>query len=118
MTKVVDVVAALAVMTGLFFGVRFFSRAYFRYRDSRIIICPETNEQALVEVDAVHAALTSAWGQPDIRLRNCWRWPLNENCGQECLTQLDVASPDRLVRGVLMRWAEIEEARAKQTVSL
>ena len=109
MTTVVYVIAALAVMTGLFFVVRFFSRAYFRYRDSRVIICPDTNEQAVVEVDAVHAALTSALGQPDIRLRNCWRWPLYENCGQECLTQLDVAPADCLVSGVLMRWYDLKQ---------
>ena len=63
MTNVVYVIAALAVMTGLFFGVRYFIRAYCRYRDSRIIICPDSKEQAMVEVDAVHAALTSVLGQ-------------------------------------------------------
>ena len=104
MTIVVYVIAALVVMAGLFFVVRHFGRAYFLYRDSKIVICPDSQEQAIVEVDAAHAALTSICGQPDIRLRNCWRWPLNENCGQECLTQLDVASPDCLVSGVLMRW--------------
>ncbi|MGH9874753.1 MAG: hypothetical protein ACRD9S_20045 [Pyrinomonadaceae bacterium] len=109
MTTIVYVAAALAVLAVLFWVTRFFSRAYFRYRDSRVIICPDSHEQAVVEVDAVHAALTSAVGQPDIRLRNCWRWPLNQNCGQECLTQLDVAAPDCLVSGVLMRWYDLKQ---------
>ena len=101
----VGIVAATAlVLAAIFVLGRYLVRAYARYRDSKIITCPETGESAIVEVDAVHAALTSLVGQPDIRLQNCWRWPLNENCGQECLTQLDVASPECLVSGVLMRW--------------
>src|SRR4029079_7109787 len=36
--------------------------------------------------------------------KDCSRWPIKEQCGQECLMDLDVA-PDRcLVSGVLMRW--------------
>jgi len=104
MTLVLYVVVTGLVATSLFFGIRYFVRAYIRYRDSRLIICPNNAEAAIVEVDAVHAALTSAFGQPDIRLQNCWRWPLYQNCGQECLVQLDVAPPECLVRGVLMRW--------------
>ncbi len=104
MTTVVYLIATLLVGTGLFFGIRYFVRAYFRYKDSKIITCPDTGKAAIVEVDAVHAALTSMVGEPDIRLQNCWRWPLHENCGQECLTQLDVAPAECLVQGVLMRW--------------
>ncbi|HLO00020.1 MAG TPA: hypothetical protein VK208_16290 [Pyrinomonadaceae bacterium] len=104
MTQVIYVVAIALLATILFFGIRYFVRQYVRYRDSRVITCPENGEAAIVEVDAVHAALTSAIGQPDIRLQNCGRWPLHQNCGQECLLQLDVAPPECLVHGVLMRW--------------
>lgn len=104
MTTVAYLIATLLVGTGLFFLIRYLVRAYFHYKDSRIITCPNTGEAAIVEVDAVHAALTSMVGEPDIRLQNCWRWPLHENCGQECLTQLDVAPAECLVQGVLMRW--------------
>jgi len=101
--------AAMAlVLAALFVLGRYLVLAYVRYRDSKMITCPETGEAAIVEVDAMHAALTSLVGQPDIRLQNCWRWPLNENCGQECLTQLDVASPECLVGGVLMRWYDFK----------
>jgi hypothetical protein len=104
MTTVLFLTATVLVMTGLFFAIRHFVRAYFRYRDSHIIICPDNKEQAMVEVDAMHAAMTSVLGQPDIRLQNCWRWPLHADCDQECLAQLHVAPEDSLVRGVLMRW--------------
>lgn len=108
MTLVVYVVVTTLVATSLFLGIRYFVRAYLRYRDSRLITCPQNGEAAIVEVDAVHAALTSALGQPDIRLQNCWRWPIHQACGQECLLQLEVASPECLVRGVLMRWYEFK----------
>ena len=104
MTLVMYVVITALVTTVLFLGIRYFVRAYVRYRDSRIIICPGNGEAAIVEVDAVHAALTSALGQPDVRLQNCARWPLNQSCGQECLVQLDLAPEECLVRGVMMRW--------------
>lgn len=108
MTLAEYVIVTGLVATGLFLGVRYFVRAYARYRDSRSIICPGNNEAAIVEVDAVHAALTSVLGQPDIRLQNCWRWPIHQACGQECLLQLDVAPAECLVRGVLMRWYEFK----------
>ena len=105
---VVYLVAAGLLATSLFFAIRYLVREYIRYRDSRIITCPDNGEAAIVEVDAIHAALTSALGQPDIRLQNCGRWPLLQNCGQECLVQMDVAPPECLVRGVLMRWYEFK----------
>lgn len=105
---VVYLVAAGLLATSLFFAIGYFVREYIRYRDSRIITCPDNGEAAIVEVDAIHAALTSALGQPDIRLQNCGRWPLLQNCGQECLVQMDVAPPECLVRGVLMRWYEFK----------
>jgi hypothetical protein len=96
------VITSLAA--ALLFGIRWLVRSSSKYRGSRIVTCPETKSPTFVEVDALHASLTSIVGPPDIRLRDCSRWPINEQCGQECLTDLDVA-PDRcLVSGVLMRW--------------
>ena len=102
---------AIAYVTGvlllgavIYFSVRYFARARERFGGGQVIICPETGEQAMVEVDVRHAAVTSLLGQPEIRLESCWRWPLNQECGQECLVELDVAPPECLVRSVLMKW--------------
>jgi hypothetical protein len=103
MTVAYIIVAALVVVA-IYFGVRHFVRATGEFGGSRVIICPETGKQAMVEVDTRRAALTSLAGQTDIRLQSCWRWPLNEGCGQECLLQLDVAPDDCLVRSVLTKW--------------
>ena len=92
------------VATALYFGILWLVRAYSRYRGTKIVTCPKTGRPAIVEIDALHASLTSTVGLPDIRLENCWRWPLKEQCGQECLTDLDVAPGQCLVSGVLMRW--------------
>jgi hypothetical protein len=76
-------IVTVLVVIALYFGVRYLVRAFQRYQGTRIVTCPETGRPAIVEVDAIHAALTSAAGIPDIRIENCWRWPLKENCGQE-----------------------------------
>ena len=103
MTIVYGLVAALLVV-GTYFGVRYFIRARQKFSGERVIICPETGKQAMVEVDAAHAAATSLLGRTDLRLENCWRWPIKQDCGQECLLQLDVAAEDCLVRSVLEKW--------------
>ena len=88
----------------LWFGIRWLIRSFSRYRGTRIVTCPETKKPAIVEVDALHASLTSTVRLPDIRLQDCTRWPIKEQCGQECLMDLDVAPERCLVSGVLMRW--------------
>jgi hypothetical protein len=97
-------IVTLLLATALYFGIQWFVRTYSRYRGTRIVTCPETGKPAIVEIDALHASLTSTVGLPDIRLRHCARWPLLEQCGQECLENLDVAPSQCLVSGVLARW--------------
>ena len=97
------IVAVLAATT-VYFGIRWLARVYSRYMGSRVVTCPDTGWPTIVEVDALHASLTSTVGLPDIRLKECTRWPLNKQCGQECLAKMDVAPDQCLVSGVLMRW--------------
>ena len=101
-TGLVIVMALLAA--ALWFGIRWLVRSSSKYRGTRIVTCPETKRPAIVEVDALHASLTSTVSLPDIRLQDCTRWPIKEQCGQECLMNLDVAPERCLVSGVLMRW--------------
>lgn len=97
-------IVLVLIATASFFGIRWLVTAYSRYRGTKIVTCPETGRPAVVEVDALHASLTSTVGPPDIRLEKCSRWPIKEQCGQQCLTDLDVAPDQCLVSGVLMRW--------------
>src|SRR5512141_3241215 len=96
------IVALIGV--AIYFGIRFFVRARQQFSGERVIICPETGKQAIVELDTRHAAITSLFGQTDLRLDNCARWPIKQDCGQECLLQFDVAPAECLVRSVLEKW--------------
>jgi hypothetical protein len=103
-TAVGSLIAIIAIAAALGFGIRWLVRSFSKYRGSRIVTCPETKKPAIVEVDSLHASLTSTVGLPDIRLEECSRWPIKEQCGQECLIYLDVEPKRCLVSGVLMRW--------------
>jgi hypothetical protein len=103
-TAVGSLIALVAIAAALWFGIRWLVRSSSRYRGTQIVTCPETKKPAIVEVDSLHASLTSTVGLPDIRLEDCSRWPIKGKCGQECLTNLDVAPESCLVSGVLMRW--------------
>ena len=94
----------IAIAVALWCGIRWLVRSFSKYRGTRIVTCPETQRPAIVEVDSLQASLTSTVSLPDIRLKDCSRWPIKERCGQECLIDLDVAPDRSLVSGVLMRW--------------
>jgi hypothetical protein len=97
------VAIAVTIVVAVYFGVRYFVRASQKFGGERIIICPETGKQAMVELDVRRAAISSLLGQTDLRLENCWRWPIKQDCGQECLLQLEM-DENCLVRSVLEKW--------------
>jgi hypothetical protein len=68
-------------------------RAYLRYRGKRVIACPETANHAAVHVNVLNAAREAVFGKHDIRLDQCSCWPERQNCGQECLSQIE-ADPE------------------------
>ena len=97
-------IAGVLVVAAIYFAIRYFVKTRRKFGGGRVIICPETQKQAMIEIDARRAALTSLLGQTEIRLESCWRWPLREDCGQECLLQLSGLDNECLVRSVLMKW--------------
>lgn len=74
-------------------------RNYLRFRGDRVVTCPENDKPAGVEVDALQAALSRG-----LRLKECSRWPERQNCGQECLKQIEAAPDGCLVRTILGNW--------------
>ncbi len=78
--------------------------AWSRFRGTRVVVCPENHATAAVEVDAGQAAVSAVMGSKDLALQACSRWPEKEDCGQECLGQIEVAPEDTLVTSVLKRW--------------
>ncbi len=63
--------------------------AWRGYRGKRTVTCPETREPATVEVDAARVAASAWGGVPDVRLKDCSRWPERAGCGQDCLSQVE-----------------------------
>jgi hypothetical protein len=64
--------------------------AWRGYRGKRIVRCPGTEPawEAAVEVDAARVAVSAWGGPPDVRLKDCSRWPEKADCAQECLSQV------------------------------
>ncbi len=97
---VISVIVAIGAILLVFTPI---TRLYRRFRGTRVITCPETREPAAVEVDAVQAAF-SGLERIHLRLKECSRWPERENCGQECLQQIQAAPEDCLLKNMLIRW--------------
>lgn len=62
--------------------------AWRGYRGKRIVTCPDTREPAVVEIDSARVAASAWGGPPELRLKDCTRWPKKADCGQECLAEV------------------------------
>jgi len=83
-------VAVVALAIGLFvFRAIPGIRAFVDYRGKRLVTCPETHKSEAVDVAAAEAAIGAFLSEPTIRLVECSRWPERQDCGQECLQQLE-----------------------------
>ena len=81
--------------------------SYFHFRGTRLVTCPETKRPAAVELDAAHIGLTAALGiGPRMRLEDCSRWQVRERCDEPCLSQLENAPEECLVRRIVTLWYE------------
>jgi hypothetical protein len=80
--------------------------AWRRWRGTRLITCPENRRPAAVELDMRFAVAGAVLGRPELRLRDCSRWPERAGCGQVCLAQIDEAPEACDVRTMVERWYE------------
>jgi len=97
--------AVVALAVGLFV-VRAIPavRAYFGYRGKRLITCPESQTAEAVAVAAGEAAMGAFLSKPTLRLTECSRWPQRQDCGQECLQQIEVDPGNCLVWNIVSKW--------------
>ena len=84
------VVAVIAYIIG---------RRFVAARGARLVKCPETQEMAAVDVDALRAA---SGGR--LELSDCSRWPERASCGRECLHQIEQSPDGCLVRTMVTNW--------------
>jgi hypothetical protein len=104
----VSIVLAAAAIAVSWFLIPRLVEVHNRLRGKPFVTCPEAGLPAEVEVDAMHAALSTITGagRPHLRLSNCSRWPEKRNCRQECLAQIQ-ESPDACIVGSLVQqWYE------------
>jgi hypothetical protein len=97
-------VVGIAVIVGLVFIIRELVRTYLEYRGKRLVMCPETEKYATVEIDAPLAAVTSLFGAPQLRIENCSRWPERQHCAQDCTWQIDLSPLGCPIRDLLASW--------------
>jgi hypothetical protein len=64
------------------------AKVYSRSKGRRIVICPETNRAANIELDARHAVAMHVVGNLGQKVQECSRWPEHQSCGRGCLTQV------------------------------
>lgn len=92
----------------LIFHARRALRAWLRYRGAQVVVCPENREVVAVAIDTRHAAWSSPQGRPELRLEDCSRWPEKAGCGQDCLSQIELAPEVCSVRTMIANWYKTE----------
>jgi hypothetical protein len=100
---IISISAAFGV---LFFLLPLVLSTYFKFRGTRVITCPETERSAAVDIDVKHAVATVAFGHTTLRLKSCTRWPERQDCGQHCLSQIELAPEECLFQNLLAKWYE------------
>ncbi len=101
------IIAVLVLAVGLFVvrAVPGF-RAYFSFRGKRLVTCPETQKTEAVNVSATDAAVGAFLDEPTLHLNECSRWPERQDCGQECLQQIEADPENCLVWTRVAKWYE------------
>jgi len=102
MTAQLFVVLLLGIVLAVYLGIAL--TAWVRMRGTRVVVCPETQRPAAVEVDAAHAALSAMWENADVRLKACSRWPERHDCDQGCVAQIAIAPHDTLATAMLQKY--------------
>jgi hypothetical protein len=81
-------------------------RGWFGYRGTRLVRCPETRNTVAVRLDAWRAAVTAAGDRPVLKLTSCTRWPERQDCGQECICEIENSPTCTLLQNIVAKWYE------------
>jgi hypothetical protein len=80
------VLVAVLAVAFLYVLMPLVADTFRRFCRPRMLSCPETGGTAEVGIDASRAALSSAFGEPQLRVKRCSLWPGRDRCKQHCLT--------------------------------
>ena len=79
---------AVAIALALCFATYFLVRMLVKFvqcHGRRHVLCPEIGSVAIIRIDALHAAISSAVADPELQVIECSRWPEFQGCRQGCL---------------------------------
>jgi hypothetical protein len=88
MENVLAVIAPIVAVGAVYVVVPVVADTYRRFRGKKMVTCPETGAPAEIELNASHAAATSATGIPEAEVIQCSRWPERHYCAQDCVAQI------------------------------
>ena len=78
-------VTAIIALGGIYVLLPLVVHTFQRYRNKRVMTCPETEGLAEVNIDAQRAAYSSAFGRPLLKIKNCTLWPKKKGCDEDCI---------------------------------
>jgi hypothetical protein len=78
-------------------------RVYHKFRGTRLVTCPETGKPAVVAVAAGSMGLQAILNDPCLHLSECSRWPMRQDCGQDCLKQIEAPQQNSVIGTRLCR---------------
>jgi hypothetical protein len=79
---------------------------YRRFSGKIVARCPETEKPAIVRIDAVHAATTDLFGNPELRVAGCSNWPERAGCAERCLAAVAGSPVASRLERIVARWAD------------
>ncbi len=78
-------IAMVVALGGLYVLLPLVVHTFQRYRNKRVMTCPETEGLAEVDIDSRRAAFSSAFGRPLLKIKNCTLWPKKKGCDEDCI---------------------------------
>lgn len=87
MNTSLSIMLSIMALGGLYVLLPVMVDTFQRYRRMTVLKCPETGGSAGVWIDARHAAVSSAFRNPRLRVGHCSLWPERKGCNQDCLNQ-------------------------------
>ena len=82
------VIAPIAALGTLYVVIPVATDAYRRFRGAKAVTCPETRAPAEIRLDLNRAAISSAFGPPQLTVTRCSRWPERHYCDQACVNEV------------------------------
>ena len=82
------------------------ARHYRKFNGPMVVTCPETKKAVGIKLNAPRAAVADLIGIEDLEMTNCTRWPERQDCGRDCLSQVEGSPEGCLVVSRLSEWYE------------